>query len=59
MSRIGNQPITIPSGVSISIDHPKITVSIEKDFIFGVQFLPEKSMMAGLEIIKNFTNIKC
>ena len=26
MSRIGNQPITIPSGVSISIDHPKITV---------------------------------
>ena len=26
MSRIGNQPIEIPSGVSISIDHPKVTV---------------------------------
>ena len=26
MSRIGNQPILIPSGVSINIDHPKITV---------------------------------
>ena len=40
-------------------DHPKITASIEKDFIFGVQFHPEKSMAAGLKIIKNFTNIKC
>ena len=26
MSRIGNQPIEIPSGVSISIEHPKVTV---------------------------------
>ena len=26
MSRIGNQPILIPSGVSINIDHPKVTV---------------------------------
>jgi large subunit ribosomal protein L6 len=26
MSRIGNQPIEMPSGVSISIDHPKVTV---------------------------------
>jgi glutamine amidotransferase len=40
-------------------DHPKITSSIEKDFIFGVQFHPEKSMGSGLQIIKNFIDIKC
>ena len=42
---------------SVLKDHLKVTASIEKDFIFGVQFHPEKSMTSGLEIIKNFIHI--
>jgi glutamine amidotransferase len=44
---------------SALLDHLKITTSIEKNYVFGVQFHPEKSMTAGLKIIKNFTDIKC
>lgn len=44
---------------SVLKDHSKIICSVEKDFIFGVQFHPEKSMGPGLQIIKNFIDIKC
>ena len=32
--------------------------SIQKDNIYGFQFHPEKSQMAGLKIIKNFIDVK-
>ena len=47
------------NSTSVLKDHLKITSSIEQDFIFGVQFHPEKSMDSGLKIIKNFIDIKC
>ncbi len=40
-------------------DNSKIITSIQKKMIFGVQFHPEKSMIAGTQIIKNFLDLKC
>ena len=35
----------------------KLAVSVEKGNIFAVQFHPEKSGTAGLEILKRFVNL--
>ena len=35
-----------------------IHASVEKDNVFACQFHPEKSSDVGLQILKNFTNLK-
>ena len=42
---------------SVNFYKKKITSSIEKENIFGVQFHPEKSLDIGLRILKNFSEL--
>ena len=42
---------------SVNFYKKKITSSIEKENIFGVQFHPEKSLDSGLRILKNFSEL--
>ena len=42
---------------SINFYNKQITSSIEKENIFGVQFHPEKSLISGLKILKNFSDL--
>lgn len=43
---------------SIRVNNKIIISSIEKKNIFGVQFHPEKSSKSGLQLLKNFVNLK-
>ena len=39
-------------------DGHKFVSSIQKDNIYGVQFHPEKSREAGIQLLKNFINVE-
>ena len=42
---------------SIATNKENFTASVERDYLFGVQFHPEKSGEAGLTLLKNFVSI--
>ena len=44
------------TSISSYNDHTFVS-SVEKGNIFGVQFHPEKSRLAGIKIFKNFINL--
>jgi glutamine amidotransferase len=43
--------------IAVSGQVPIISAAIEKNNFFGLQFLPEKSGEAGIQIIKNFAQL--
>ena len=48
-----------PSIVKATTDYSvRIHASVEKDNVFACQFHPEKSGSLGLQLLKNFTEIK-
>lgn len=44
--------------IASSLYEKKFVCAIQKENIFGVQFHPEKSQKSGIQLLKNFINIK-
>ena len=47
------------SSIALAKYGGEFTCSIGNDNIFGVQFHPEKSHHDGIQLLKNFSNLKC
>jgi imidazole glycerol-phosphate synthase subunit HisH len=48
----------LPETVAVTEYGVRISASVRKENVFGVQFHPEKSQVAGLNLLRRFTSIK-